>query len=761
MYTQKRPSKAGCLLLVMILIAVMLIPSLGTITAAEGSVSSEPVRILEIQPTTSYDITAAMESNLEVYFQRPVEIIRMPMPLLISKAEEINGAYDIIYIGNNTTTSDQYNKYYQQNVYKRFGPIVSNNVNVSTSVTGNKEFYSGNDISNIAANKIKSFITSGQLIVFDSGVFASGMETTKLYSNFNSYRNDSRYTNVKTGTTANLLSNLKKYSDQGIKVRPKLELTKRPLEFDGANIEVNSGLMSFVMNLDNRNSTNPMSVSLYIDSNGDGIFKSSEIAKTETNVGKVEGYSVNYLFSNRYTGVVPWKIEVTDNFGAKSYQTGFAAYKGDELHISVLQLLPDNSDNYATLKLSSLSNYKGENLLQRPGEYKIDITEMKISDFNSKYGGTVNGKTTILNGNYDMVIFGFDDAYKGDLSGQALKAMEAFADSGQAVMFTHDTIGFNKSNLTTAFKNRLGMSAFETDRSLPSGVSVSTGMTRLALLNANGDSRFPDTVLTTKINESNLTKYPFILGDIKVSPTHLQYIRLNPEDPDIVTAFTYKNENRYTHGSRTATLITPTVKEDKYHEYDGLNDYYTYFKGNLTFSGTGHSPITSSDELRMFVNTILKASKGANHAPSVEILGLNDGEYIANTLGKLNFRLLATDPDYDSISSCKVYIDNDGDGSYEAGESVATFEGSDAPKLGEEKAIEMVKNFSTETFKIKAVVTDSKGAQGSKEITIKQSGSPVLSMSINTVNALVGDSSNLNVSVNAQGTNLNTIYSNI
>ncbi|OPX43021.1 hypothetical protein CLHUN_31650 [Ruminiclostridium hungatei] len=763
MYTQTRKGKVGCMLLAVMLLATMLVPSFGTVTAVESSAGTEPVRILEIQPTTSYDITATMETSLETYFQRPVEIIRMPMPLIISKAEEINGAYDIVYIGNNISTSDPYNKYYQQNVYKRFGPSVSGNCNVATSVTGNKEFYNGNDISDIAANKIKSFIKSGQLMVFDSGVFASGMETTKLYKNFNSYRNNSSYTNVKAGTTANLLNNLKKYKESGIHVRPMLQLTQRPAEYNGNNIAVNSGLMSFVMNLDNRNSNKSMSVTLYIDSNGDGIFKSDEVSRTYTDVGDVNGYSVNYLFSSKYTGVVPWKIEVTDDSGAKAYQTGFAAFKGEELNIRVLQLLPDNSDNYATLKLSTLSNYQGKNLLQRPGEYKIQITEMKIKDFNDNYGKLVAGKPTILNQNYDMVIFGFDDAYKGDLSGQALKDMEAFADSGQAIMFTHDTIGFTKSNLTTAFKDRLGMNTFATDSSLPSGISVSTGMTRLALLNVNGDSRFPDTVLTKKINESNITKYPFILGDITVSPTHLQYIRLNPEDPDIVTAFTYKNEYRYTHGSRTAKLITPTVNEDKYHEYDGLNDYYTYFKGNLTFSGTGHSPITSGEELEMFVNTILKASKGANHAPSVEILGLNNDEDIANTLGTLNFRLLANDPDNDAISSCKVYIDNDGDGIYEAGEGVATFEGSEAPVIGVEKAVAMVKNVakSVTRFNIKAVVTDTKGAQGSKEISINHKNTPVLSMSHNTVNALVGDTDNINISVNAQATTYNTTYKDL
>ena len=737
----------------------------GRVSAA-GTQPDQPIKILEIQPTTSFDITTAMESTLETYFQQKVEITKMSMPLLISKAEEINGLYDIVYIGNNTYTSDPYNNYYKGNVYSRFGPMVSNNCNVAGAIKNNREFYGGNDISDIAASKIQCFIEAGQLIIFDNGIFNQGLSATKLYKNFIGYRNNSRYEkNVKIGSTSNLLNNLKEYKVSGVNKRPLLDITKRPAEYNGNNISLNSGLVSFAMNLKNNNSTGPMTVRLYIDRNGDGVFKSQEIQQTIENIKDISNFTVNCLIPSKYTGLVPWKLEVEDSYGTKTYETGFSAFKGKELEIDVLQLLPNNSDNSATLKLSTLNNYNGQNLLYRPGEYKINITEMKINEFNNKYGQEIEkGKPLVLNGKFDMVIFGFDDGYVGDLSGKALEDMIAFADSGQAIMFTHDTVGYIQSNLTTAFKDRLGMNSFATDRSKPSGINVSTGMTRLALLNANGDSRFPDTVLTSKINESNLTKYPFILGDIRVSPTHLQYIRLNPEDSDIVTAFTYRNEYRYQHGYRTANLINPKQNEDKYHEYDGLNDYYTYFRGNLTFSGTGHSPITSIEELKMFVNTMLKASVGSNHAPSVSIIGLNDGQDIANTLDTLNFSLRASDPDIDDkYLTGKLYIDNDGDGSYEPGESVTVFEGMNNLECDREKAVSLIKNVpdSVDKFRIKAVVEDSSGAQGSTEIIINNKSTPVLNLSHNTLNCLEGDTVVSTITVNAQAATLKTNYRNL
>jgi len=771
---KSRVRRYYCLLIALVFFITTVLADWGRASAADTNVSTNihtstysnsgrPVKILEIQPTTSFDITTAMKSTLETYFQQKVEITQMPMPLLISKAEEINGLYDIVYIGNNTYTSDPYNHFYKGNVYSRFGPVVANNCNVAGAIRNNREFYSGNDISDIAASKIKSFIQSGQLIIFDNGIFSQSLNTTKLYKNFIGYKNNTKYEkNVRIGTTSNLLDNLKAYKSSGVNKRPLLELTQKPVEYNGNNISINSGLISFAMDLKNNNGTGPMTVRLYIDRNGDGIFKSHEVEQTINNIRDISNFSISCLIPSKYTGLIPWKLEVEDHYGAKAYETGFSAFKGKELEIDVLQLLPNNSDNSATLKLSTLYNYNGQNLLYRPGEYKINITEMKINEFNDRYGQLVNNKPTILNGNYDMVIFGFDDGYVGDLSGKALEDMIAFADSGQAIMFTHDTIGYIQSNLTAAFKDRLGMNAFATDPGKPAGISVSTGMTRLALLNANGESRFPDTVLTCKINESNLTKYPFILGDIKVSPTHMQYIRLNPEDPDIVTAFTYRNEYRYQHGYRTANLIYPKQNEDKYHEYDGLNDYYTYFRGNLTFSGTGHSAITSIDELKMFVNTMLKALVGSNHAPSVSIIGINDGQGIANTLDTLDFSLRASDPDIDDkYLTGKLYVDNDGDGKYEPGESVIIYEGSNRLECDVEKAVSLKVPNSVDKFSIKAVVEDSSGAQGSTEITIKVLKTPVLSLNHNTLNCLEGDTVVSVLTVNTQATDLKTTYSNL
>ncbi|MDY3828826.1 MAG: hypothetical protein SOZ71_08625, partial [Clostridium sp.] len=50
---------------------------------------------------------------------------------------------------------------------------------------------------------------------------------------------------------------------------------------------------------------------------------------------------------------------------------------------------------------------------------------------------------------------------------------------------------------------------------------------------------------------------------------------------------------------------------------DSRNFYYTYSKGNITYSGTGHSNGYPPSEMKLFINTIIKADRGANFAPNV------------------------------------------------------------------------------------------------------------------------------------------------
>lgn len=111
-----------------------------------------------------------------------------------------------------------------------------------------------------------------------------------------------------------------------------------------------------------------------------------------------------------------------------------------------------------------------------------------------------------------------------------------------------------------------------------------------------------------KINSAQINQYPFVLtgsDSIGVAKTHAQWFQINLEDEDVVPWFNLSDGNT------------------TFDSLDSRNNYYTYSKGNITYSGTGHSKDSNSgsgfpsSELQLFVNTMIKAERGANHSPTI------------------------------------------------------------------------------------------------------------------------------------------------
>jgi hypothetical protein len=80
------------------------------------------------------------------------------------------------------------------------------------------------------------------------------------------------------------------------------------------------------------------------------------------------------------------------------------------------------------------------------------------------------------------------------------------------------------------------------------------------------------------------------------------------EDPEIVVWYSLAS------GSTGNTLYDLSPK-------DASNNYYIYNKGNITYSGVGHSKVGDKDmEVKLFVNTMIAAYKATIKAPSIEII---------------------------------------------------------------------------------------------------------------------------------------------
>ena len=171
-----------------------------------------------------------------------------------------------------------------------------------------------------------------------------------------------------------------------------------------------------------------------------------------------------------------------------------------------------------------------------------------------------------------MLIFGFADVIIMRLSIiMRLTLLNNLLNTNQSILFTHDTIFERNNNWVNNFKADTGQT----------GVFTNLGY------GAPNTSK-----QTKKINDGLITTYPFVLDDnIQIATTHNQYYMLNLEDPKIIPWYNIIGNNR--------------------DPYDSWNHYYTYSKGNITYSGTGHTNTNFPDEeQKLFVNTMYRAFLG-------------------------------------------------------------------------------------------------------------------------------------------------------
>lgn len=140
--------------------------------------------------------------------------------------------------------------------------------------------------------------------------------------------------------------------------------------------------------------------------------------------------------------------------------------------------------------------------------------------------------------------------------------------------------------------------------------------------------------VVTRVNEGQITQYPFTIGtgtgasrktDFEVGQTHGQWWMLNMEDEDLTVWYTlqdpamstidcgdkqkYKDRNDYEHIS----LMYSAVPQD------AANNYYIYSKGNIFYSGVGHTAVHDGEEQKLFVNTLVAAFRPKYGLPFIQV----------------------------------------------------------------------------------------------------------------------------------------------
>ena len=306
---------------------------------------------------------------------------------------------------------------------------------------------------------------------------------------------------------------------------------------------------------------------------------------------------------------------------------------------------------------------------------------------------------------YNMFVIGFGDCYgEVDLHNRdgAAEFLYYFVTSGRSILFTHDTtslynkaasgrsvnnvfgytanamlrdlMGMNRYGVTST---ELGTSNFRTGlkadleqyRSTSGVIYDSTskpekqsytflGMKKMGQDSSGHSYRFPyyymvkdaantnnnidgdngfsgsngQTKHVKRMNVGQITQYPYNIPEtIKVAETHCQWFQLNMEDPELTVWYNLTNDN--THGSTKILAASPE---------DAANSYYIYSKGNIYYSGVGHSSGHTLEERKLFVNTMIAAYRAIFEPPMVEITNpeankISEGNYTIRVPQEFNY----------------------------------------------------------------------------------------------------------------------------
>ena len=134
----------------------------------------------------------------------------------------------------------------------------------------------------------------------------------------------------------------------------------------------------------------------------------------------------------------------------------------------------------------------------------------------------------------------------------------------------------------------------------------------LQRLNYGSSSSGALTTSAQKVNDGAITQYPFQLkSGITIAKTHAQYFQLAlEEDKDLLGNSDDKNDIVVWYCLSNQTLYNNSPN-------DARNYYYYYSKGNVIYTGSGHSAIAgedsegtswNDDEIKLFINSIVAAA---------------------------------------------------------------------------------------------------------------------------------------------------------
>ena len=356
------------------------------------------ISILEIEPCADFKTQLQWENyiyGLLPGFTHKVIIERQTTKEFIGKIEDLNGTYDIIYIGlrNGTLGNSLFHDINMRNlIYMHVGDLVMmkqeveghNLVNWDTSVDKNPFpiHLSGNDITKRRKEDLLTFARAGYPIILQDDIYteAGDVNRVKVDSASNLYQLfDTLKREVATTASTFIEKKTSGFAFEN-KLRmnfSSLDLIKQPIDYQDKETRVAKGLttadadiyvngadstnkiLNYEFTIQDTSMREQYGLKFYLDLNSNGYFDLTELQKIEHVIRVEDGALVkvtelkqntNYrliIDVTKLQGVLPWKLRIERLKSDLSYSnirrdvTGISAIKNtyeDKVGLKILQL---------------------------------------------------------------------------------------------------------------------------------------------------------------------------------------------------------------------------------------------------------------------------------------------------------------------------------------------------------------------------------------------------------------------------------------
>ena len=151
-----------------------------------------------------------------------------------------------------------------------------------------------------------------------------------------------------------------------------------------------------------------------------------------------------------------------------------------------------------------------------------------------------------------------------------------------------------------------------------------------------GMTAFKDSKRAEQINQGQITTYPFKIKEVlDIALTHFQPYQLDlneDEDKDgesdLIVWYTLMSSREEANNPSHPYNMNPR---------DVRNNYYIYTKGNITYSGVGHSKVTDREEMKLYINTLIAAYKAAMIPPSIKFKETGASDAAEKTVSYISY----------------------------------------------------------------------------------------------------------------------------